>query len=123
MTRIKTVPLSEANEDLLHALEAQRSLFPKEYGTPVFRADREMAGIVGSHRLIPDALNHAFSTFGVLMSPDLPLTRRQHEMITTVVSVQTGASTESSRTQSFCVERVSMKSLWQLCDEITGKIA
>jgi len=43
--------------------------------------------IVGSHTLIPDALYHAFSTFGALMSPDLPLTRRQHEMITTIVSV------------------------------------
>ena len=44
-------------------------------------------GIVASHTLIPEALYHAFATFGALMSPDLPLTRRQHEMITTVVSV------------------------------------
>ena len=29
----------------------------------------------------------AFATFGALLSSDLPLTRRQHEMITTVVSV------------------------------------
>ena len=87
MTWIKTVPLSEANEDLLRALESQRALYPKEYATPVFRADAEMAGIVASHSLIPDALYHAFSTFGALMSPHLPLTRRQHEMITTVVSV------------------------------------
>jgi len=43
--------------------------------------------IVASHSLIPDALYHAFATFGSLMSTDLPLTRRQHEMITTVVSV------------------------------------
>jgi len=87
MTWIKTVPLSEANENLLRALESQRPLYPKEYASPVFRADDELAGIVASHSLIPDALNHAFSTFGVLMSPDLPLTRRQHEMITTMVSV------------------------------------
>ena len=32
-------------------------------------------------------LFHAFATFGELMSPALPLTRSQHEMITTVVSV------------------------------------
>jgi hypothetical protein len=87
MTWIKTVPLSEANKDLLQALESQRALYPKEYATPVFPADNEMAGIVGSHSLIPDALFHAFSTFGSLMSPELPLTRRQHEMITTLVSV------------------------------------
>jgi hypothetical protein len=37
--------------------------------------------------LIPTALYHAFATFGSLLSPDLPLSRRQHEMITTVVSV------------------------------------
>jgi hypothetical protein len=53
----------------------------------VFRGDNEVAGIVASHSLIPDALFHAFSTFGVLMLPELPLTRRQHEMITTMVSV------------------------------------
>ena len=47
----------------------------------------ESDSIVASHSLIPDALFHAFATFGVLMSADLPLTRRQHEMITTVVSV------------------------------------
>ena len=87
MTWIQTIPLSEANESLLRALESQRSLYPKEYAAPVFRSDDEMAGIVASHSLIPDALFHSFSTFGVLMSPELPLTRRQHEMITTVVSV------------------------------------
>lgn len=43
--------------------------------------------IVASHSLLPEALYHAFATFGVLMSPELPLARRQHEMITTVVSV------------------------------------
>jgi len=87
MTWIKTVPLSEVNESLLRALEAQRPFYPEEYASPVFRGDNEFAGIVASHSLIPDALFHAFSTFGVLMSPELPLTRRQHEMITTMVSV------------------------------------
>ena len=87
MTWIKTIALSEANESLLRALESQRALYPKEYAKPVFQTDDGTAGIVGSHSLIPDALYHAFSTFGVLMSPDLPLTRRQHEMIATMVSV------------------------------------
>ena len=35
MTWIKTVPLSEASEPLLHALDAQRALYPKEYANPV----------------------------------------------------------------------------------------
>jgi hypothetical protein len=87
MTWIKTISLSEASTELLRALEAQRPLYPKEYETPVFPVDKDLAGIVASHSLIPDALYHAFSTFGVLMSPELPLSRRQHEMITTTVSV------------------------------------
>jgi hypothetical protein len=43
--------------------------------------------VVESHSLIPDAMFHTFSTFGALMSPDLPLRRDQHEMIATLVSV------------------------------------
>ena len=87
MTWIKTVPLSQANEALLRALEGQKTLYPSEYATPVHPDPDSVSGIVASHSLIPEALYHAFATFGVLMSPDLPLTRRQHEMITTVVSV------------------------------------
>lgn len=88
MTWIKTVPLSEADEKLLKALDGQRDLYPIEYATPVHPVpDNGTSGIVASHSLIPEALYHAFATFGVLMSPDLPLTRRQHEMITTMVSV------------------------------------
>lgn len=88
MTWIKTTPLSEANEELRRAVESQRNIYPVEYATPVHPTpDGESSGIVQSHSLIPDALYHAFSTFGVLMSPELPLTRRQHEMITTMVSV------------------------------------
>jgi hypothetical protein len=88
MTWIKTVPLTEADEKLKRAMEAQRELYPIEYASPVHpTADGESSGIVASHSLIPDALFHAFATFGALMSPDLPLTRRQHEMITTIVSV------------------------------------
>lgn len=88
MTWIRTIPQAEADERLRWALDAQRALYPKEYATPVQpTADGSTSGIVASHSLIPDALYHAFATFGVLMSPELPLTRRQHEMITTVVSV------------------------------------
>jgi hypothetical protein len=87
MTWIKTVPPSQADDKLRWALEAQRALYPKEYATPVQPTGDGTSGIVASHSLIPDALYHAFSTFGVLMSPELPLTRAQHEMITTMVSV------------------------------------
>ena len=87
MTWIKTVAVDESDE-VRKAVESQRNLYPIEYATPVHPTpDGETAGIVASHSLIPDALYHAFATFGSLMSPDLPLDRRQHEMITTVVSV------------------------------------
>ncbi len=87
MTWIKTVTVDES-EEVRKAVESQRELYPIEYATPVHPTpDGETAGIVASHSLIPTALFHAFSTFGALMSPDLPLDRRQHEMITTVVSV------------------------------------
>ena len=87
MTWIKTVPV-EHDEKVREAVESQRELYPIEYATPVHPTpDGQTSGIVASHSLIPDALHHAFATFGALMSPDLPLTRRQHEMITTLVSV------------------------------------
>jgi len=87
MTWIKTIPLSEASQQLLDAMQTQRALYPQEYAAPVFPQDDGTGGIVASHTLIPNALFHAFSTFGALMSPELHLQRRQHEMIATMVSV------------------------------------
>jgi hypothetical protein len=87
MTWIKTLRMDE-DDRVKAAMLEQRKLYPVEYSTPAPAVDNgEAAGIVASHSLIPDALFHAFSTFGSLMSPDLPLRRDQHEMITTVVSV------------------------------------
>jgi hypothetical protein len=87
MTWIRTVSDCEADDRLRRAIEAQRELYPAEYAQPVHPTGDGTSSIVASHSLIPDALYHAFATFGALMSPDLPLTRRQHEMITTMVSV------------------------------------
>ncbi|HEX5323046.1 MAG TPA: hypothetical protein VFW40_04615 [Capsulimonadaceae bacterium] len=91
MAWIKTVPIDQADEKLLKLLEAQREYYPAEYGqgptVGATKGEKPAPGIVASHTLIPEALFHAFSTFGVLMSPDLPLERRQHEMIATIVSV------------------------------------
>ena len=87
MTWIRTIPLIEADETLRRAIEDQKALYPVEYATPVHPGPDAVSGIVASHSLIPEALRHAFATFGVLMSPELPLSRREHEMITTVVSV------------------------------------
>src|ERR1017187_311993 len=87
MTWIRTVSLPEADEKLRQAIEGEKLLYPKEYGDPVHPDPSGASSIVGSHTLIPEALYHAFSTFGALMSPDLPLERRQHEMIAPMVSV------------------------------------
>lgn len=87
VTWIRTIALSEGDDKLREAVEAQRALYPREYAKPVFPTADGTSGIVASHTLIPDALYHAFATWGVLMSPELPLTRRQQEMIATVVSV------------------------------------
>jgi hypothetical protein len=86
MTWIKTIPTAEAGVELRRAIEGQKALYPIEYATPVHPTDGTSA-IVASHSLMPEALYHAFAAFGAMMSPNLPLTRRQHEMITTLVSV------------------------------------
>ena len=91
MTWIKTVPPTPDNPELMEALESQRGLYPREYG-PQARGERRLPPIVAndsivlSHSLLPQALKHAFSTFGALMNPDLPLSRREHEMIAATVS-------------------------------------
>ncbi|MGA8151788.1 MAG: hypothetical protein WB952_12620 [Terriglobales bacterium] len=87
MTWIRTIPLDQADDKLRQAMGGQRDLYPKEYATPVHPVEGGGSQITASHSLIPEALYHAFATFGALMSPDLPLQRRQHEMIATMVSV------------------------------------
>ena len=92
MTWIKTIPQRQANDNLLEVVQKMRGTYPAEYATEVELlkeiASREMGGSISdSHSLLPDTLYHAFMTFGTLMSPELPLTRAQHEMIATTVSV------------------------------------
>ncbi len=90
MTWIKTIPISEAQPQLLNAIESQASLYPVEYATPVESLAHAEAGdgpgIVMAHSLLPETLRHTFSTLGTLLSPDLPLSRREHEMIAATVS-------------------------------------
>jgi hypothetical protein len=91
MTWIKTIPateVSEADERLRQAYHAVMPRYPAEYGQPNPIPEVAADSIVASHSLIPEALEHAFATFGSLMAADLPLTRRQHEMIATLVSVK-----------------------------------
>jgi hypothetical protein len=87
MAWIRTTPLDGEDDAVLKAMTDQRKLYPAEYAQPVQELDQGLPGIVASHSLIPSALYHAFATFGALMSPELPLERRQHEMIATMVSL------------------------------------
>ena len=90
MTWIKTVSPSE-NERVREVLQMLNDLYPKEYDA-ARREQRQLPtlvkndSIMRSHSLIPEAMYHAFAAFGSAMDPSLPLTRRQHEMIATVVS-------------------------------------
>lgn len=93
MTWIPTTPFPSAQGDLKQAYQDVYALYPPEYGVEVAavrRADGSADSIVAAHSLIPQALRHAMSTFGALIAPDLPLSRRQHEMIATVVSALNG---------------------------------
>ena len=92
MTWIKTIGPREADARLREAMQRYKSLYPVEYRDEVEIlkpvASREQGGgISDSHSLLPDTLYHAFATLGTLLAPELPLSRRQHEMIATVVSV------------------------------------
>ena len=87
MTWIKTIRM-EDDERVRDAIMEERKLYPMEYATPVASVNNGVENsIVGSHSLFPEVLFHAFSTYGALMSPELPLRRDQHEMIATMVSV------------------------------------
>ncbi|HJQ21858.1 MAG TPA: hypothetical protein VJ867_16055 [Gemmatimonadaceae bacterium] len=87
MAWIETRDPNTADGPLKDALMKQRALYPKEYAVPTSPEKAGAAGIIASHSLLPDTLYHAFAAYGTLLSPDLPLERRHHEMIATVVSV------------------------------------
>ena len=87
MAWIETIKPDEADEKLLQMLGQLRAQYPVEYELPAPGASRTDESIVESHTLIPTAMFHAFAAFAALMSPDLPLERRQHEMIATMVSI------------------------------------
>jgi hypothetical protein len=89
MTWIKVITPAEGDAQLRACYEATYALYPSEYrieAPAVRNPDGSADSIIASHSLIPEVLRHAFSTFGVLLAPELPLTRRQHEMLATVVS-------------------------------------
>lgn len=91
MTWIKTITPDQADADLRRIYEAIQSLYPVEYRDPVaslVRPDGSRDSIVAAHSLLPEAMRHMMSGLAVLLRSNLPLSRRQQELIASVVSVQ-----------------------------------
>jgi hypothetical protein len=91
MAWIKTTPREAADPELMKVYAAIYSLYPGEYGSPVpalVQADGTSESISAAHSLIPEAMRHMMSGLAMMMQPHLPLTRRQQEMIASVVSIQ-----------------------------------
>jgi hypothetical protein len=89
MTWISTIPPAQADSHLQDIYRKVRALFPPEYQgevPAVTRPDGTADSIVAAHSLLPGVLEPVFTAFARLLAPDLPLSRRQHEMITTLVS-------------------------------------
>ena len=92
MTWLSTVPYEEADPALRQVYEQLRALYPADYAAevPSLTRDGQSDSIVAAHSLIPEAMWHMMAGYAVLLRPDLPLSRRQQEMIATVVSAQNG---------------------------------
>ena len=89
MAWIRTIPPQEAEGELKELYDRVRALFPKEYKDAVpalIRPDGSSERIMTSHSLLPPVMYHIFAALGCLYNPELPLARRQHEMIATLVS-------------------------------------
>ena len=91
MTWIKTIPPADADAGLRDLYQQIFALYPPEYGEPVravSRPDGTSDSITAAHSLIPEAMYHMMAGLAVLLRPGLGLTRRQQEMIASVVSAQ-----------------------------------
>jgi hypothetical protein len=91
MTWVRTTPAADAGPGLREIYEWLYRQYPPEYAEAVpavARPDGGADSIMAAHSLIPEALRHVFGAHLALMHPDLPLTRRQQEMIAAAVSAQ-----------------------------------
>ncbi len=90
MTWIKRSLPSES-PDIARRLSSLNGAYPAEYDQakrhlrrtpPIINDD----SIMLAHSLIPEAMEHMFRGYAAMLAPDLPLTRRQQEMIATTVA-------------------------------------
>ena len=88
MARIRTIPPSVAEGELRAAYERLAPQFPPEYTQSPGSSEASMSedGVTALHSLLPKVMEPIMVAFAAMMSPELALTRRQHEMINTVVS-------------------------------------
>ena len=91
MTWIETREPTPENPELLDAVSVWRGAYPPEYNPGsggAFNWPEEVRrdSIVFAHSLLPEVLRHVFAGYGALLDPKLPLERRHHEMIATLVS-------------------------------------
>jgi len=90
MTWIKRT-LPPESPDIARRLDELSEAFPTEYDQAK-RHLRHSPAIVNndsimlSHSLIPDVMEHMFRGYAAMLDPELPLTRRQQEMIATTVA-------------------------------------
>lgn len=77
--------------ELARAMAEGMSGYPREYGraAPDAKLPPSVAAdsIVGAHSLAPGVLRHIFAGYRAMLDPTLPLSRRDHELIATTVSV------------------------------------
>lgn len=93
MTWIKTVTPAEAEPALRALYRKLYSSFPSDYLAEVpalVRSDGTADSITSAHSLLPEVMEPIFIAMARLLAPELPLTRRQHEMIATLVSSLNG---------------------------------
>jgi hypothetical protein len=83
MTWIQTISYEQADGALRDVYDHLNALFPPEYSVSVVPGGD---GVMSAHSILPNALRDTFCMYAGLLSPDLPLSRSQHEMIATVVS-------------------------------------
>ncbi len=91
MPWINVIPPKDADTSLRRIYASIYALYPPTYREAVptlVNDDGTDDSIIAAHSLIPEAMRHIGSALGVLYQPDLPLTRRQHEMIAATVSAQ-----------------------------------
>lgn len=93
MTWIETHKPTAARPQLVAAMAEALRGYPEEY-SPAREAEARVDdpacrrdSITGAHTILPEVLRHVFSAYREMLSPELPLSRRQQEMIAATVSI------------------------------------